>query len=279
MSALQLLSDCPTCQVEGGVLELLDASGRNTTALEGQCRLCGYRTEGGVVQSMGQRFTAVGEVRTALASWAYADGEPDVQAFTQINMNGLTPEQVGGLVLRGERVETSFDVIAFLFPHAAAGTRMQGEDPALRNNGKQLFRPTNSVEALHSADAHPSPLVAADPLDVARALVSVMVADGVVRAAEKKFLARTLAAWNAPPLPEAEHRVWRPQEIGIPADPKRLLSAMTEMCLVDGEADSTEVRILDAYARAWGLALDRSQLQRPGPLRAMANTIIRLFVA
>ena len=278
MSALQLLSDCPTCRVEGSVLELLDAAGPNTTPLEGQCRLCGFRTEAGAIQAPGRQFTAVVEVITALERWATDDGEPDVHGFTHTNMNGLTPEQVADRVLRGERVETSFDVIAFLFPQAASGARLQ--EPAARPERKAIFRPVNAAEPLHAVDPQPeSATVAVDPQDIARALVSVMVADGVVRAAEKKFLARTLADWGAPPIPDADHRVWRPQEIGVPADPKRLLQAMIAMSLIDGEADSTEVRILEEYARAWGLPLDRSKLRRTSSLRALLNSIVELFVA
>ncbi len=268
------MSDCPTCRIEGGVLELIDPHGRLEVSVEALCRLCGFRTEYGLIQSEGQRFRAVPEVVYALDRWSRADGEPDTLLFTQVNMGGLTPAEVGHRVVRGERVETSFDVIAFLFPQAASGAGFQPDDR------KPEIRAVNEVRAMPEIPAAPE--YAAPPWDpehVARALVSVMVADGIVRSSERQFLTRMLAEWKAPALPEADYRVWRPQELGTPPDPKRLLEVMRLMCIVDREADGTEVRILQEYSRAWGVPLELTNLDRPGAIRQLANAVVRLFVA
>lgn len=274
MAALHLLTDCPSCRVEGGVLELVDPHGRVEVSVEGLCRLCGYRTEYGLVHHEGRAFTTVDEVTTAIAAWAAADGEPDVLLFTQVNMGGLTPAEVAARVLRKERVATSFDVIAFLFPQAASGSGFQPDDrkPELRAVNEVAPLPLASVPPEHAAPTW-------TPEHVARALVSVMVADGVVRPSEKKLLARLLAEWGAPAMPEADYRVWRPQELGTPPDAAKLLDAMRAMCLVDREADGTEVRILQEYARAWDLRLDGQALEKPGAARALVNAVVRLFVA
>ena len=274
MTSIQLISDCPECLVEGGLLELADPSGKLTVAIEGRCRLCGHATELGEVRVQGARFSTVDDVVHALAEWSTADGEPDVLMFTQVNMGGLTPAEVARRVLRRERVETSFDVIAFLFP--SSGNGFQPDESQRRPE----VRLVNEVTPLPAVQ--PEPIWNAPPfgpLDVARALVSVMVADGVVRPSEKQFLARMLAEWRAPALPESEYRVWRPQEMGTPPDPQRLFDVMRLMCLVDREADGTEVRILQEYARAWGLKLDLRDLDRPSAIRGLVNAVVRLFVA
>lgn len=279
MAAWQVLVDCPDCGVEGAVLEWVEPGG----PVEAACRLCGHRTEGGRPTARGRRFGDAAEVEAALAAWARGEGEPDVAVFTAVNMQGLAPGEVAARVIRGERVETSFDVIAFLFPQAAAGT---GVDDRLREarvaQGPPPAGPAASPAgsaAASPAAASPAASPAAEPEDVARALVSVMVADGVIRPAERAFLARTLKAWGAPGIPEEAYRVWRPQELGPPADPARLMAAMRSMCLCDGEVDRSEVRILSEYARAWGVPLDRAGLQPPTAMRSLLNAVVRLFVA
>ncbi len=255
------------------MLELLDPSGKLPGSLEGRCRLCGLRTEYGQTVQPGRSFGGVDEVIGALQVWSLGDGEPDVLLFTQVNMAGLTPAEVARRVLRGDRVETSFDVIAFLFPQAASGSGLQPDDR------KPEIRAVNAVAPMPSFPDVPEYTQRAfEPLDVARALVSVMVADGVVRASEKAFLARMLQEFKAPALVEGDYRVWRPQELGIPEDPKRLFEVMRLMCLVDREVDGTEVRILQEYSRAWGVPLDMAQLDRPGAIRMFANSVLRLFV-
>lgn len=272
MPAMQLMSDCPTCRIEGGVLELVDPHGRIEVSVEASCRLCGFRTEFGLIQSAGQKFVAVPDVVSALERWSKADGEPDTLLFTQVNMGGLTPAEVGHRVVRGERVETSFDVIAFLFPQAASGG-FQPDDRKPEVRAVNEVRPMPEVAPTHEYAAPPW-----HPEHIARALVSVMVADGVVRASEKKFLTRMLAEWNAPALLEADYRVWRPQELGTPPEPERLLEVMRLMCIVDREADGTEVRILQEYSRAWGVPLNLGRLDRPGAIRGLVNAVVRLFV-
>ncbi len=256
------------------MLELADPAGKLAVTVEGHCRLCGHATEFGEVRAKGKHFLTVDEVVAALDGWARGDGEPDTLLFTQVNMSGLTPAEVAHRVLRGERVETSFDVIAFLFPQAASGSAIHPDDrkPEIRMANEVRGVPAYAAEPLWTAPPF-------GPVDIARALVSVMVADGVVRPSEKKFLARMLEEFKAPPLPESEYRVWRPQEMGVPADPQRLLDVMRLMCLADREADGTEVRILQEYARAWGLTLDMRALDRPGAVRGFVNAVVRLFVA
>ena len=147
MPALHLMTDCPSCRVEGGMLEVVDPQGRLEVSVEGLCRLCGYRTEYGLVHDEGRAFATVDDVIAALTRWAAAEGEPDTLLFTQVNMGGLTPAEVARRVLRRERVETSFDVIAFLFPQAASGSGFQPDDR------KPELRAVNEVQPLPRARA------------------------------------------------------------------------------------------------------------------------------
>jgi hypothetical protein len=100
-----------------------------------------------------------------------------------------------------------------------------------------------------------------------------MMADGQVRPAERRFLDAALARMGAPPLDEADLRVWRPFELGPVPDPKGLLKTMRLLALVDNEADGSERRVLQEYARAWGVALPDEPLPPTGAMAELGRSL------
>lgn len=286
----QVLADCPHCRVQAAVVELHRVGGAGRP-IEARCRLCRYALgpEGAVAPAPFADGRAVAE---ALARWAAEEGDDDLERFCAANFGGLSSREVAERVLRGEPVETGFDVIAFLFPSAAAAAAVPreraalgpGADGALRagvRTGRTLTHlGFGDPRAPHAA---PPPPERAErrwsPADGTRALVSVMVADGAVRPAEEGAVAEALARLGLPAPEPAERRVWRPNELAVPPEPAGLLAACRRVALADGEADATEVRLLDEYARAWSTPLDRAGLGRPTLLDRLDRTLRGLLFA
>lgn len=280
--ASQVLSDCPHCKVEAALVELIEPSLRVGVALEGRCRLCGYTTELGEVTQLGRPFYVEAEVIEALGRWAVEEGEGDVVLFAQANFNGRTPSIIARGVLAGERIDTGFDVIAWLFPALQGGGRgIEDEERPRQRVGEAAPRPERepvvAVRRTVTWDGDPG-VPTADPRDIGRALASIMLADGVIHPAERRFLEVVMAKLGAPPLAETDLRVWRPTEIGPVADPKALLDAMRRLALCDGEADDSERRVILEFARAWRLAVPADPLPDPRPLPRLWRGLSRLVV-
>src|SRR6185503_20116391 len=103
--------------------------------------------------------------------------------------------------------------------------------------------------------AGPVPAPAADVRAAARVLVSVMVADGELRAGERQFVERFLQTEGLPPFEPADLRVWRPSEVtGLAAALRpKVLEAAIALAHLDRMRDGSEWKIIQAYARAWGV--------------------------
>ncbi len=271
--AYQVLSDCPHCRVESALVELMDASERISVALSARCRLCAYTTELGDITQFGHPFVDPAEVIDALTRWALEDGEADLGLFVLANFSGRTPAGVAAAVLGGERVTTSFDVIAFLFPGGGGGGA-----PALSPSDAKPGAPDTRINksALPAVDTDAPP---PGPPPIARALASVMLADGQIRPAERKFLDVTVQKLGSDPLTEADLRVWRPHELARPADPATLLTAMRALALCDREADGSELRVLKEYARAWQLEFDERAVTPASPMQQLGRSLLALFIA
>lgn len=260
MRPFEVLSPCPRCRVEGALVELLDPP----TVILASCRLCSYAVDAGEVVRLGDPYVEPVEVIDALGRWAEREGEGDAARFVATNFCGRSLDEVVARILAGEPVETSFDVIARLFPG------MGGGRVAERGHASE------SRVVTHEVPAPPpeAPPRAPDPRDVSRALASMMLADGRVRPAERAAFERLRARLGAPAIPDAELRVWRPLELGVVPDPAALLDAMRQVALADREVDSSEVRLLREYARAWSLPAPR--LPRPGPMAAIGRSVAAL---
>lgn len=269
----QVLTDCPRCKVESALVELIDPSERIGVAIVGNCRLCGYATELGEVTALGQPFVDEEEVVDALRRWAAEEHEPDVEVFALANFNGRDARAVARLVLSGQRVDTGFDVIAWLFPgmhgggHSDGGAPDRAPPPELRARSKVPPPPEE-----------PTPETPLDPRDVGRALASVMLADGRIRDGERRFLDETLRRLGAPPLDDRDLRVWRPNELGPVPEPDKLLRAMRMLALCDHEADGSERRLLEEYARAWRVTLPGELLPRTGAMAELGRALRALLM-
>lgn len=292
----QILEDCPNCHVESAVVALFDPSVRAGMAVDATCRLCGRHVALGDVQFQGAQFGTIDEVVVALADWSGAEGEPDVDAFCRANLGERGPREVAEMVLRGEVVDTSFDVVAFLFPGMAAALAPERK-PRPRGSGKAVMgdgipggwpRVTQN-DALPGGwpelPVPPDPVAEAAARLPARALAAVMLADGEIRAGEQRFLDRFLERMGLSPVMPEDLRPWRPGELPQPDEPEALLDAMIELAHIDRERDGSEWRVVRAFARAWGYPLE--QLERRGaralddarpPMQKLWQALTGLFV-
>ncbi len=257
---LQVLSDCLACRVESGVLELVLP---NQPAV-GTCRLCGQASEGGVVRRAGTRFRTASEVVAALGVWAASEGEPP-ERFVAANFGAGNAEAVAAIVLAGGRVETSFDVVAWLFRTRTMGAMALGGAVAAEP-GDEAGSESGSGGGGAAPPATPPTLAApearaarrervADPLAVTRALTSTALADGRVEAAERAVLAQACTRLGAPQPTEEDWRAWRPNELGFPPDPEATVRAMIAVALADRVPDVGEARVIREFARSWRVPL------------------------
>lgn len=230
-TAVEVLLDCSWCRVESAVVAVLDPD-----PIEQRCRLCGL-AEGVTPLDLSLPDAAL----AALAAFAVAEGEGDVEAFCAHSIGLPVDEVVRRLVAR-EVVPTNFDAVAWLF---GGGGRAGVEDAKVGEGTGRTPPPFPQPIA-----APPGPRIAP------RALASVMVADGEVRPRERLFVEGWLAARGLPPVSGSELRVWRPHELGSPPEPLRteLLLACIELAHVDQQPDDAEWRVVQAYGRAWGFS-------------------------
>lgn len=281
----QVLADCPYCRTEAAVIELMDpahpacASG---VPSDRRCRMCGWHE---VASPSGEPMipkippAKLRDARTALQalrSWAAEEGETDVGIFVRGSF-GAEPDEIVDRLVRGDPVPTTFDVIAFLFPSAGGASVQRAIE--------RLGEGEPPVAAVAPVDrTAPAP---ADVRTPARLLVSVMVADGTIRAGERRFLVRFLEQEGLPPFASGDLRVWRPSELGPAPEPElrdRVLEAAVHLMHLDRERDGSEWRVIRTFARAWGVddarldGWDRAYERRYGPLISrLGRWIVRLL--
>jgi hypothetical protein len=250
--SVEVLVDCPACRVEGARVEVVAGE----VAEESRCRLCGEQTrEGRVTRPADSRDTPA-KAEALLRRWAVEEADPDVDAFVRANFGAELPVVCAKLVA-GERVETSLEVVAWLFGGrgafagvSAVGARLRAED-----------EPTDAVEL---AAPEAGPRAGPDPLDVTRALAAARMVDGRDPPEAALAFEEARIALGAPELPAGQLRVWRPNEVGSVRDPAQTLAWMRRIALADGQVDPSELRLLRAYARAWRVDLEAVSLdERP----------------
>lgn len=247
--AFEVLSDCRVCRVEAAVVELCDPGAASGVALLARCRLCGFEERLGRVIQPGQRPNDAVEARAALIRWAEAEGETSLEIFCEGSFLGLAPDEVASRLVAGEVVGTSFDVLAWLF----GGQGASGCTPPCAGGGGG--EPRLAVEL--ASPMAPAPVAPEPPFQLARAMASVIYADGREGAAERRYADRYLAEHGQPPFAPEDLRVWRPLELGRPADPAPIVEALARLCWADGVRDETEWRVVREYARAWDYPLVR----------------------
>ena len=283
MRPMQVLSDCPACHVESAIVELVLPD----QAAVGSCRMCGLALEGGAVVGPGAPFSSESEVVDAITRWAVAEGE-EPQVFVEANFGAGSLHAVAALVLAGARVETSFDVVAWLFRTRTAGAMAlggraqpseQAEAFASAGSGGGGASPPATPPAGRATEDGPRSAEAAPPnlLATTRALVATALADGRVEAAERKVLASACTRLGAPQPTEADWRAWRPHEVGVPPDPVETVKAMIAVALADRVPDIGEARLIREFARSWRVPLREPVLPPVTPVQKATAAWLGLF--
>jgi hypothetical protein len=232
---------CPACQAR-----LSDPSRSG----DAPCAGCGYAPLRATVRPP-EDLTEPSAARAALARWAIEEGVTEVDVFCRSNM-GLGGDDVVALLVAHRPIATTFDVIAYLFPQAHPGA--QGPiGPDARSTAIEVVDrpPVAPPDPVSPPTSH-----GMDPRTPGRVLVSVMVADGELRQGELRFVTRFLAAEGLPALHPSETRVWRPAELGAVPPPElrdRLVEACVHLAHLDRERDGSEMKVITAFARAWGV--------------------------
>ena len=262
----EALSDCEHCRVESSALELITSRNGRGVVIERRCRVCLHEVREGLLVREAESFRDAPErARVALERWALSEGDDDIARFVLAHFGGLDVEAVSARLAHGERVETSFDAIAWLFPGVGAvgggGAAVESEGASKRSSQGSIM-PAPALRMRTSIPpsipvTHESIAKQLQPLRVsARALASVMLADGEATPEDRAYLAQTLSAWGHPPLEDEDLAVWRPHDLGFPHDPELVVAAMCRLAYVDGERDATEWRVVREFARAWGVSLE-----------------------
>jgi hypothetical protein len=100
---------------------------------------------------------------------------------------------------------------------------------------------------------------ATDPGDLGRALVSVMLVDGVAAPGEQRAVDEAFARHGLPPLGESEHRVWTPEDLRARrsppprftfAEPRVVVEALCAVMDSDSKRDDRERALVGRFERA-----------------------------
>ncbi len=276
---------CPSCGKK------LDEDER----VVGRCESCGVRAYAQEIRH-GETFNSLDQLQRALARWGAQEGYDGPEEFVANTFLETDMAQLYERMRSGKRVETNLDVLAFLFPEvalaAAVGTSAVDEEfPAARQGGgvappvsSETVPPPALAPEMDRASSPPpvqpqAPESGEQAAPVARTapdapefteeflrwgtmlpLVSVMVADGRVHPEEEAFITRVLARHKMPPVPGHLVRVHRPETVPFSESMKAreaMLESMVHLVHVDRLRDGTEIRVVDEYARYWGIPPQR----------------------
>lgn len=279
---VELTSECPECHTRNVWVELYDPT-MPATALglpaEARCRLCGAEQHGKVAPGYATQVTsqnvgqcpfcahpldkdeviahacsacgasasmvparpgaALGDAATlerAVRALMIDEGDDDLAAFAQRTFGEDDLSVLAGRYAEGLAVDTTLDGGTGFLSGAVARVTPKFRTPALQGSAVRL---TDDRRAMLLA------------------LVSVLMADGQRDPREMLLVEAFLNTEGLAPLSEQELRVHRPVEIAMRVPARRreeLLSLMAQVAYANGVADPSEVRVLRAFADAWGIA-------------------------
>ncbi len=217
------------------------------------CGQCGSRARAELVRppdALGD-LAAIGR---ALARFADEESERDVTAFVASNFTAETIEGVLAAVLRREPIETSFAAMHTLFNrHGGRGAAAGGGGAGVKRDRRESRAPVVLGPGVHLPV--PAPPVY-ETRAMLHALVSIVVADGEIDADERAFIEAFTAREGLVAPGDNDYTMHRPVEVAGRVPPDRrleLLERMTELACIDGVADSSEMRIVRAYAAIWSV--------------------------
>ena len=180
----------------------------------------------------------------ALKRWAQEEHEENVERFCATYMDGDLAYTLQCLQ-QGERLKTSFDLIAHLFSDTNIGG--MGASP---NREQETVSPEPLASSL-TPQLH--------PLTAARFLTSIMIADGRITKRERDFVQRVLDKEGLAQPAADETRLWRSHELcpGPTLETaRRLLRCAVELTFLDGDPDKSQDKILRAVGHLWGVSDD-----------------------
>lgn len=245
---------CPTCRIEGARFEIW-TPGAACCVLgvpeSASCRLCAEAEVGQVNEGRatlvrtrpGAPLESVAELEQALERWALTEGFRSANELVESSFVLPDVQTIFEACRRGETIETTFDVVDFLFGGVIA--TQHGDDTL--------------IDACAPSERAPATLSMrriGGPRDELLALATIAAADGEANAGDQSMLMRAAEARQIPPLDVHDIRVWRPAELPPPPTlPRReeVLQEMFRLAWSDGHMDDSELRLILDYARAWGI--------------------------
>lgn len=205
------------------------------------CHGCGSRATLALSRA-GDDLRDPATLERAVRSLMAAEGDDDLAGFVRHTFGAADLAALGARYAEGATVEATLDGgVGFL---SGAVARANPATP------RPEFTPTRT----HLPDDRRAMLLA---------LVSVLMADGQRDVRETGLVEAFLKAEGLAPLAPAEMRVYRPVEVAAKVPPDRregLVSLMAQLAYADGVADPSEVRVLRAFADAWGV--EQSEVDR-----------------
>jgi hypothetical protein len=262
---VELRGDCDSCRVTGARVE----TWRGDALAAHRCWVCGAGQalpEHGGATSRGHVPSSPHELAVALEPWAWAEGfdtpEELVGAYFALESVG----EVSAALERGEAIDTTFDVVDFLFG-GGSGAAASGKGAADADAGPPSRRALAAAADARGAavfvappkttwTAPPSSRRVGGPYDSLFALASVAAADGQLTQADLEALSAAADRRGVAPLPPHEVYVRRPDEVAPPGtldEREALLREMFDLAWADDELDDSELVVIRAFARAWGV--------------------------
>lgn len=247
-TGFEVRTDCGACRVEGARVETWDPTA--DTLMAYRCCLCG--ASGAPHETAPARVpSTVEELERALAAWAAQEALTSPRELVEAYFVLPTPAAIFEAIRGGEVVETTFDVVDYLFSGGSGGgAALESEPVPVREDPAP---PVPSQVALQEP-ALRGPV--GGPRDELLALAAVAASDGEASPEDIYELERAAERRGVPPLAPHEIHVYRPGEIHPPAtlvQREALLKEMFMMAFSDSSLDESELRVVRAFARAWGV--------------------------
>ncbi|MBM74454.1 MAG: hypothetical protein CMK59_03565 [Proteobacteria bacterium] len=255
MSTFQTLEECPNCLIEAVLVETYNPALSSEAPISRCCPFCDFHEENGNLLNQGKQWSSVEDAADSIKKWALSEGEHNPEQFCQYNLGGISLQETAQRLHLKQPISSSFDLLQYLFSgmfHAP----MSAPDIHIGSSqdSKPLTKNTRSSSSSFSKNQ--------DIPIAARALASVMLADGQVLDIERRVLDNYLSHSGASPLKDSDIQSWLPIDLPIPKNPEQLLNAMMEVAFADEELDETEWRLIREYARHWSCDLKSLEAER-----------------
>ena len=255
-SSFQTLEECPNCLIEAVLIETYNCSQSSEKPSSRSCPFCSFQEKNGTVFNQGEQWSSVDQATAALTRWALSEGENNPDYFCRHELGGLSLEETALKLVMNEPIPSSFDLLQYLFsgmfhsPSDSVTSHIDTDksiEPAAQEKNPPPHIPPESTQDISIA---------------ARALASVMLADGQVLDIERRVLDDYLKSSGSLPLKDIDIQSWLPIDLPIPQNPEQLLYAMMEVAFADEELDETEWRLIREYGRHWSCDLKQLEAER-----------------